>query len=117
MTKFQEDEVKWDPQQFFNSEFDPLISEPQVSMAEQIRSDVLGASDEQLEESIAEILHNSRKVHADEIQVDVDNHNVTLSGVVQDEEEKVHTEEIVKLIEGVGDIHNDLKIESGKLAS
>lgn len=68
-------------------------------------------SDIDLERSVKELLHNSNKLDSRDITVTVDNCNVTLSGTVKTQEERDYATSVVKLINGVGDVHSDLIVK------
>lgn len=68
-------------------------------------------SDDELELVIKELLRNSKKIHADDITVTVDNCNVTLSGTVPSQEERDYACSVVKLVHGVGEVHPELMVK------
>ncbi len=67
--------------------------------------------DDELELSVKELLHNSHKFDARDITVTVDNCNVTLSGTVRTQEARDYAVSVVKLVQGVGDVHSDLIVK------
>jgi osmotically-inducible protein OsmY len=75
--------------------------------------------DDELEITIKELLNNSRKLDASDISVTVDKRNVRLSGSVKSQDERDYALRVVKLVQGIGDIHSDLvvKINHGILPS
>lgn len=68
-------------------------------------------TDEDLERAVKDLLMHSNKVDALDITVDVDASNVTLSGTVHSQEERDYALSIVKLIQGVGDVHSSLVVK------
>lgn len=74
------------------------------------------SSDEKLEEAIKEILSHSERIDSDHILVQVDNRNVTLSGMIGDADQKAEVERMVFMIEGVGEVRNELGLEYGPLS-
>lgn len=116
MVREQQNHEKWDPERFFDTNFDPILPDDK-EMEREGFSEAMAVTDEQLAESIKEILSNSERIDAHDIHLRVDNHNVTLTGVVEDQEAKEEVENMVKLIEGVGDIRNQLSVEYGPLSS
>ena len=65
-------------------------------------------TDEELEKAVKDLLMHSTRVDALDINVEVDACNVTLSGTVNSQEERDYALSIVKLINGVGDVHSSL---------
>lgn len=110
--KIESDHMNWNPQNFMDEDFDPIIP------SDEEHEDTYEAAriqDEELADSIKDILSHSQMIDATDIYIQVDNHNVTLTGSVSDFEVKKHTEEVVKLIEGVGEVKNHLSVEYGPL--
>lgn len=68
-------------------------------------------SDEDIENAVKDLLAHSHKIDAKNIIVEVDACNVTLSGTVHSEIERVYALSVVKLINGVGDVHSSLVIK------
>lgn len=73
-------------------------------------------SDERIQDEVSEMLARNPDVDASDIEVTVENGEVTLRGVVEDRGQKRHAEDIVEDIFGVEDVHNELKIRHGFLA-
>ena len=69
-------------------------------------------SDESLRDEAAEKLYRSWDVDATEIQVDVKDGLITLSGSVSDREQKKAAERLFDTMNGVHDVINQLKIIS-----
>lgn len=65
-----------------------------------------------LENTLKELIHNSQRIHGQDITVSVHDHFVTLSGTVESEYERHYVEEILHDVEGVGDIHMDVKVRN-----
>ncbi len=100
--------VKWNPQYFFDEEFDPIIpsenEDEDIYEAQQIQ-------DEALAETVKDLLDNSQMIDATDVHVEANRHVVTLMGTVPDQEMVKHTEEAVRFVEGVAGVHNHLSIE------
>jgi hypothetical protein len=73
-------------------------------------------SDERIQDEVSEMLARNPDVDASDVEVLVENGEVTLRGVVEDRGQKRHAEDIVEDIFGVEDVHNELKIRHGFLA-
>jgi osmotically-inducible protein OsmY len=67
--------------------------------------------DQELEDVIKELLHNSHRIDARDITVTVDNANVTLSGTVHTQADRDYAVSIVKLVQGVGEVEVDLIVK------
>jgi hypothetical protein len=67
-------------------------------------------SDERIRETVNELLTDHDGVDATEIEVSVDNAEVTLSGQVGSRWEKRLAEDIAHSVRGVHDVHNRLKV-------
>lgn len=76
-------------------------------------------SDQELELAVKDLLMHSSRIDAFDISVEVDASNVTLSGTVHSQGERDYALSIVKLIQGVGDVHSNLvvKLNPGILPS
>lgn len=68
-------------------------------------------SDERIREDVCERLSDSPWVDASEVDVRVQDAEVTLTGTVQDRREKRMMEDIVERIPGVKDVHNQIRVE------
>lgn len=68
-------------------------------------------SDEELETVLKELLRNSKRLDASDITVIVNNFDVTLSGSVKSQNERDLAGEVVKLVQGVGEVNNDLIVK------
>jgi osmotically-inducible protein OsmY len=73
-------------------------------------------SDERIREDVNDYLARNPDLDASDIDVRVENSEVTLSGVVEDRSAKRLAEDITDDVFGVSDVHNDLKIRHGFLA-
>lgn len=69
------------------------------------------ASDEELEDVVKELIHNSHRLDGSDITVTVDHADVKLSGTVRTEEEKIAAGSLVQLIHGIGLIKNELIVK------
>ncbi|HEU4589087.1 MAG TPA: BON domain-containing protein [Gemmatimonadales bacterium] len=67
-------------------------------------------SDEQIWEDVHDQLMENPDIDATEVEVSVDDGEVTLTGRVDSREAKWLAEEIVRAIPGVADVRNKLKI-------
>ena len=67
-------------------------------------------SDERIREEICDRLTDDWRVDATDMDITVDNGQVTLSGSVHSRDEKRKAEDIVESIPGVHDVHNNLRV-------
>jgi osmotically-inducible protein OsmY len=67
-------------------------------------------SDERIREEICDRLTDDWRVDASEVEINVNNGQVTLTGSVQSREEKRKAEDLVESIPGVHDVHNNLRV-------
>jgi hypothetical protein len=67
-------------------------------------------SDERIHEEVCETLTDDGSVDASDIDVRVDNGEVTLSGTVHSRDEKRRAEDVIENLPGVRDVHNSLTI-------
>ena len=67
-------------------------------------------SDDRLKEDICEVLHAHTEIDATEIEVEVKEGLVTLSGTVDSRQTKRRVEDEIEAISGVSDLKNDLRI-------
>jgi osmotically-inducible protein OsmY len=67
-------------------------------------------SDERIREDVCEALTRHGDVDASEIEVKVENGEVTLTGTVSDRQQKRLAEDCVDAIRGIGDVHNQLRV-------
>jgi len=70
-------------------------------------------SDARIEEDICERLTQHGQLDAGDIQVRVEQGEVTLTGVVESRQAKRLAEDILDSISGVKDIHNQLRVQQG----
>ncbi|HKO14956.1 MAG TPA: BON domain-containing protein [Gemmatimonadaceae bacterium] len=70
-------------------------------------------SDESLYEDVCEALTRNADVDATDIEVSVDQGEVTLRGTVSDRRAKRRAEDVADTVRGVRDIHNQLTVERG----
>ena len=73
-------------------------------------------SDERIQEDVSEELYRHPEVDASEIEVQVQNGEVTLTGKVEDRHQKRLAEDIAERCSGVHDVHNQLKVDKGFFA-
>jgi osmotically-inducible protein OsmY len=67
-------------------------------------------SDDRIREDVCEALTRHGDVDASEIEVKVENGEVTLTGTVSDRQQKRLAEDCVDAIRGIGDVHNQLRV-------
>jgi osmotically-inducible protein OsmY len=68
-------------------------------------------SDERLAGEIRDILTNDPELDATEVEVEVEDGAVTISGVVDGTEARLLAEELVESVTGVREVHNRLRVE------
>lgn len=68
-------------------------------------------SDERIKEEVSEALYRDYHVDASDIEVDVKDGVVTLSGTVDSRESKRSAEECIEHLSGVSDVHNRIRIQ------
>ena len=66
-------------------------------------------SDERIREDVCDLLSDNPKVDATDIEVSVENGEVTLSGTVRTRDDKRRAEYVADAISGVRDVHNQLR--------
>jgi osmotically-inducible protein OsmY len=67
-------------------------------------------SDERIREDVSEHLTHDAWVDATEIEIEVKDGEVTLTGTVQSREEKRRAEDAVERVSGVRDVHNQIRV-------
>lgn len=67
-------------------------------------------SDERIKDDICELLMDHNDIDAEDIEIEVKNGEVTLSGTVSDKWMKYHAEDIIENLSFVNSINNDLKV-------
>ena len=72
-------------------------------------------SDARIEEEVHEVLMRHHEIDATDVDVRVENGEVTLTGEVEDRRSKRLAEEIVERLPGVRDVHNELRARRGLL--
>jgi osmotically-inducible protein OsmY len=70
-------------------------------------------SDERIREDVSEELTRHPEVDASEIEVSVQDGEVTLSGTVEDRRAKRLAEDVVERVSGVNEVHNQLRARRG----
>jgi hypothetical protein len=68
-------------------------------------------SDERIREDVCERLTQDPRVDASDIEIQVQNGEVTLSGTVDDRESKRTAEDVAESISGVKDVHNQIRVQ------
>ncbi|MBX6342856.1 MAG: BON domain-containing protein, partial [Thermomicrobiaceae bacterium] len=70
-------------------------------------------SDDRIRDDVCERLTWNGQVDASDIEVRVDNGEVTLSGTVDDRMQKRMAEDVAEMVPGVRDVHNELRVRQG----
>lgn len=70
--------------------------------------------DERIEEEVCRVLTDDPEIDASEIEVKVNNGQVTLSGAVDDRRAKRRAEEMVENLWGVRDVRNEMRVTAGE---
>lgn len=73
-------------------------------------------SDDRIKEAVSDALEDADHVDAENIEVQVQNGEVTLTGTVSDRVQKRRAEECVEHLRGVKDVHNQLRVQQGQQA-
>jgi hypothetical protein len=73
-------------------------------------------SDDRIQEEVNEELTRHPEIDASEIEVQVENGEVTLTGKVEDRQQKRLAEDLAERCSGVNDVHNQLKVDKGFFA-
>ncbi len=66
-------------------------------------------SDDRIREDVCDLLTDDWRIDASDVEVTVQNGEVTLSGTVHNRDEKRTTEDLVETISGVREVHNQLR--------
>lgn len=114
---FHTDQGKWDrrdfemDERFFEdeSEEDLDLSAEEASRPEHVEH---LHPDDELEKTVKELLHNSKRMDASDITVIVNDSDVTLSGTVKSQTERDYALDIVKLVHGVGSVKSNLIVKT-----
>ncbi len=69
-------------------------------------------SDERVKEEVCDILTRDHDVDASDIEVQVHNGEVTLSGMVSDRNQKRRAEDVIERMSGVKEIHNQIRVQA-----
>jgi hypothetical protein len=72
-------------------------------------------NDQRVFEDVCDRLTDDPRVDATEIEVQVENGEVTLTGTVRSREEKHRAEDTIESISGVRDVHNHLRVSHGAI--
>ena len=73
-------------------------------------------SDDRIREDVSEELFRHPDIDASEIEIQVQNGEVTLTGKVEDRHQKRLAEDLAERCSGVADVHNQLKVDKGFFA-
>jgi BON domain len=71
-------------------------------------------SDERIQEEACDVLTRHGHIDATNIQVRVENGEITLEGAVNSRQEKRLTERVLENLSGVRDVHNRLRVEGNE---
>jgi len=74
-------------------------------------------SDDRIREDVNERLTDHPHIDASEIEVKVDNGEVTLSGTVDERQSKRLAEDIAESVSGVREVHNQIRVQQGETAN
>ena len=74
-------------------------------------------SDDRIREEVSDRLSEHGDIDASELEVQVNNGEVTLTGFVDDRQQKRMAEDIAEQISGVKDVHNQLKVHEHQFSS
>ena len=74
-------------------------------------------SDDRIREDVNEELTRNPQIDATEIEVKVENGEVTLTGVVDDRQAKRLAEDLAERCSGVHEVHNQLRVNRGQSGS
>jgi hypothetical protein len=66
-------------------------------------------SDERIREEVCDLLTDDPRIDASDVEVNVENGEVTLSGTVDSRTEKRRAEDLIEVMPGVKDVHNRLR--------
>jgi hypothetical protein len=72
-------------------------------------------SDERIFEEVCDRLTDDPRVDATDVEVRVENGEVTLAGTVRSRQEKHRAEDLVERLSGVRDVHNHLRVSHGTI--
>ena len=70
-------------------------------------------SDQRIREDVCEVLTEHPAIDPSEVEVEVQNGEVTLRGTVEDRRQKRLVEDVLEEIPGVRDVHNQLRVQQG----
>lgn len=68
-------------------------------------------SDERLKEMVSEALEDEHGVDASDIEIRVENGEVTLTGTVRDRQQKRRAEDCAEGVRGIKDVHNQIRVK------
>ena len=71
-------------------------------------------SDERIREDVSERLADHPHIDASEIEVTVNNGEITLTGTVEDRQAKRLAEDIAESVSGVREVHNQIRVQQGQ---
>ena len=70
-------------------------------------------SDDRIQEEVCEVLFHHGEIDASEVEVRVENGEVTLTGTVQDRRQKRMIEDAIEELSGVKEVNNQLRVQQG----
>ena len=116
-SSFHTDQGRWDRRDFMKderffedeSEEDLDLSPEEASTPDHVSRVI---RDEEIEQIVKELLHNSKKMDASDITVTVTDAQVKLSGTVKTQNERDYAIGVVKLVHGVGNVTSEIIVKT-----
>jgi len=71
-------------------------------------------SDDRIKEDVCDRLTQHGQIDASDVEVGVENCEVTLSGTVDSREAKRRAEDVADSVQGVREVHNQLRVQQGQ---
>jgi osmotically-inducible protein OsmY len=68
-------------------------------------------SDDRIREDVSERLADHPHIDASEIEINVNNGEITLTGTVEDRQSKRLAEDIAESVSGVREVHNQIRVQ------
>lgn len=116
-SSFHTDQGKWDRRDYMKderifedeSEEDLDLSAEEAKNPEHISRPI---RDEEIEQVVKELLHNSNKMDASDVTVTVNDSQVKLSGTMKSQKERDYAIGVVKLVHGVGEVTSEIIVKT-----
>ncbi|WPU66915.1 BON domain-containing protein [Peredibacter starrii] len=116
-SSFHTDQGKWDRRDYTKderifedeSEEDLDLSAEEANTPEHISRPI---RDEEIEQVVKELLHNSNKMDASDVTVTVNDSQVKLSGTMKSQKERDYAIGVVKLVHGVGEVTSEIIVKT-----